>query len=63
MDLTRSRNLTCLDRINPIGTAPSVTDSDPSQTPGMLLALPAPEEYSNEEVEFKKDKEKDKVSA
>ena len=63
MDMTAVRNLTCLDRINPPEAAASVTDSDHSQTPGMLLALPAPEEHSNDEIEFERDEEKDKVSA
>ena len=62
MHLTVVRNLTCLDRINPPAAA-SVTDSDHSQTPGMLLALPAPEEDLNEEIEFERAEEKEKVSA
>lgn len=51
------------DRINVQDPAASSTESSSEHTPSKLRALPAPEEHSNEELEFEREEEMDRIAA
>lgn len=51
------------DRINLQDPAASSTESSSEHTPSKLRALPAPEEHSNEELEFEREEEMDRIAA